>query len=133
MKHLVYAKDNDSDYEFLSTVIKNKRESTELLETYSRLGMTVLMVPVPQFFEDCKSIDDKICKVLRELKVDEEGYERTGKDFKVKILGDWKHVHAHCNNVLTRLFGCTVVDEKTTWEDGSDYYESIHTYCLNKK
>ena len=131
MKYLIYAKyKEDSDYKFLNGVAKDKAEAIRLLEEYPNYGMIGEMIPISQMFKDCHSLEQKICKILRELQVDEDSFTKNCKHFSIELFGDWKHVHAHCNNIITKLFNCNLIREDVTYEDGSDCYGAIHTYCL---
>ena len=132
MRYLVYAryKGVNSGHKFLSNVVNNKEEGVKLLETLSTCGLVGELVPLATKLKGCETIDEQICRVLQELGVDDSTYERTVKHFSVEIDGDWKHVHAHCDNILKKVFKCNLIREETTCEDGSDCYGAIHTYCL---
>lgn len=42
--------------------------------------------------------------------------------------GDWKHNHWRCDEILEE-YGYVKMSEKTTWDDGSDCYSSIHYFA----
>lgn len=44
------------------------------------------------------------------------------------LFGDWKHVHAWLDQVMSAAFNLKLHDEIITEEDGSDAYASIHIY-----
>lgn len=42
--------------------------------------------------------------------------------------GDWKHDHWCCDDILAEA-GYVKMGEKTTWDDGSDCYSSVHYFA----
>ena len=124
MKYLIYANN------YLTNVAKDKQDSIKILENYKKDKVIGKAIPLHEVLKGCENIDEKICRILRELEVDESTYTRQCKHFSIELNGDWKHVHAHCDNIITKIFKCNVIREENTWEDGSDSYGSIHTYCL---
>lgn len=131
MKYLIYGRyKNYPDYKFLSTVADNKAEGISLMGEYPRCGIIAEMVPAKNILADCKNTEQKICKILNELGLDEGTFEMREKHFSVEITGDWKHDHIHADNVIKKLFGAIPISEDVTQEDGTDFYSSIHTYCL---
>ena len=48
----------------------------------------------------------------------------------IEIDGDWKHDHGYADYVMSQN-NFQKTDERVVYEDGSDWYESIHYYLLN--
>ena len=132
MRYLVYTKykNDKTDRKNLSTIVENKEQGIKKLEEYNKYGLVGELVPLSKLLKGCETIDDKICRVLCEIGVDDSSYRRSVKHFSVEVDGDWKHNHKYCDNIITKIFKCNLIREETTWEDGSDCYGSIHTYCL---
>ncbi len=47
----------------------------------------------------------------------------------ISIDGDWKHDHGYLDYLMAEK-GYKKVGEEVTNEDGSDWYESVHTYVI---
>ena len=131
MKYLIYGKHGkESNYRFLANVAENKEEAVKLLEEYQRHRIIPEMISFSKVFKDCETMEEKISKALTELRVSDESLVIENKQFSIEITGDWKHEHLHTDSILCKLFGCNLISEYVTEEDGSDYYSAIHTYIL---
>lgn len=130
-KFLIYGKYNTgNDRYFLAKVAENKEEAAKITADYAFRKRITKTIPASEFFADCENLEQQIEKVLDELLVDTGTFEMREGQFRVEITGDWKHEHIHTNCILKEMFGCSLVSENVTEEDGSDYYSAIHTYIF---
>lgn len=73
-------------------------------------------------------MENRIRKALQEHRIYASVWTENNGNIAVEIeWGDWKHEHLATDIIVERLGG-EKVREKTTEEDGSDTYSSIHYF-----
>ena len=105
--------------------VLNSTLDAEYIESYKKKEKYTFMKP-ESIFNASDDDEKKIQELLAKARKYPE-FCKVNETLQIHIDGDWKHDHIFINELMKSL-GYTLIAERDSISDGSDFYYSRHVY-----